>query len=585
MHPGAIVGGKYRLVRFLGEGAMGSVWEAVHVQNGRSVAVKLISGPEVLAGELRSRLLREAQACQRIQHPNVVSVIDVGELDDGAPFLVMQLLNGETLDVRLHREGRLAPVEAARIGGQVARALAAAHAAGIIHRDLKPANIYLHLEPKSSVPIAKVLDFGVSKILSERGGTGPDARATATGHAMGSPAYMSPEQAKSANKVDARADVWSLGVLLFEMLSGSLPFPGETAYAVIGEVLHGPIPSLRTAAPSLDERLAGVVDRCLVRDVNARVGSAVEVATVLEGFVREQAGARSLVNEKTEPLGSNRLRLAALQAMRNGPPDLDRPAPQSAPGPSVVAGAVSALNALTSSGSFAMPGGAAKVVTGSTGSGPSPAAKPGSPATDSFVRAPTEMVPPPAPSQPGSVRVAPQPPPSSPGSVRVAPQPTPSQPGAHVLGPRSSTAPISLVPQGAPPPSAAVRVPPPRRSLFRIGLALSLVLVSLSIAIVVLVRSPGAATQDPSASASTSAAPSAALAALPATTVDPSPTLAPSAPPSAPPAASSAAPSAAPSSPPSTAPTPAPPATTKPPRNGGKGRPIRSNSSFPSSPG
>ncbi|MFO0589019.1 MAG: serine/threonine-protein kinase [Polyangiaceae bacterium] len=328
MHPGAIVGGKYRLDRLIGEGAMGAVWAAIHVETQQPVAVKVVAGPEQLADELCSRLLREARACQLIRHPNVISVTDVGQLPGGAPFMVMQLLSGETLDVRLKREGRLSPVEAARIGAQVARALVAAHAAGIVHRDLKPANIFLHVDHGASQTQVKVLDFGVSKILSERVTGGPDARATATGHAMGSPAYMSPEQAKSANKVDARADLWSLGVVLFEMFAGQLPFPGETAYAVIGEVLHGPIPKLKDVVPKLDMRLADLVARCIVRDPNARVSSAEDIARILEGYLREQTAPQSLDREKTEPLASNRLRAAVLGSMRLGSiPDLDAPAP------------------------------------------------------------------------------------------------------------------------------------------------------------------------------------------------------------------------------------------------------------------
>ncbi len=345
MHPGAIVGGKYRLDRFIGEGAMGAVWAAVHLETHQPVAVKVVAGPEGLADELCSRLLREARACSLIRHPNVISVVDVGQLADGAPFMVMQLLSGETLDVRLKRDVRLAPVEAARIGAQVARALCAAHDAAIVHRDLKPANIFLHVDHGASQSIVKVLDFGVSKILSERGG-GPDARATATGHAMGSPAYMSPEQAKSANKADARADIWSLGVVLFEMFGGALPFPGETAYAVIGEVLHGTIPKLRDVVPKLDPRLSDLVARCLVRSVDQRLQSVEEAARILESFLRDQAASQRLDSEKTEPLGSNRLRAAVLGSMRLGSkPDLDAPAPASraapTPGPQIAAAPVS----------------------------------------------------------------------------------------------------------------------------------------------------------------------------------------------------------------------------------------------------
>lgn len=201
--PGAILAGKYRIGRHLGDGAMGSVWEAINVRTQRRFALKLLRS-ELATGEARERMLREAHAAGRLQHKNVIEVYDVGETSSGDPFLVMELLQGETLEELASRSAPLPMAAAAVVGVQVCRALAAAHDAGIIHRDLKPANVFIH-RGDGDAPIVKVLDFGVSKI------TGDAASATTTGAAIGSPAYMSPEQAKGTGGLTVRADLWSLG--------------------------------------------------------------------------------------------------------------------------------------------------------------------------------------------------------------------------------------------------------------------------------------------------------------------------------------------------------------------------------------
>jgi serine/threonine protein kinase len=208
--------GKYRLTRRAGGGAMGVVWAAVNEDTHKEVALKLLP---VSDAELRRRLLREAKACGRLDHRNIVTIYDVGTTPGGDPFLVMQLLSGETLARRLERERRLPPAVAAGIGAAIAAGLGAAHAAGIVHRDLKPENIFLHREPGSPGEVVKLLDFGVSRL--ELSG---DAINTATGVLVGSPVYMSPEQARTSKEVGPR----SLGAVLFEMLAGQRPFQGRT---------------------------------------------------------------------------------------------------------------------------------------------------------------------------------------------------------------------------------------------------------------------------------------------------------------------------------------------------------------------
>ena len=252
---------------------MGVVWAAVNQLTSGEVALKLILQS---TEELRLRLLREARVCGGLKHRNVIEVHDVGQTEDGDPFLVMQLLYGETLAELLKRQRRLDPPVAAQIARDVARALAAAHAAGVIHRDLKPANIFLHHEAGADGATVKVLDFGVSKSLAMS-----DGLVTIDGGAIGSPAYMSPEQARADRDLDHRADIWSLGVVLFELLTGVRPFQGDTNQ-VIPRIILGDIPLVSRYVRLVDPGLVTLVSRCLERDRARRIGSATELAELLQ---------------------------------------------------------------------------------------------------------------------------------------------------------------------------------------------------------------------------------------------------------------------------------------------------------------
>jgi serine/threonine protein kinase len=283
MNSGTLIAGRYRLVRPIGKGAMGVVWEAIHEGTSRQVAIKLIVES---TDELRRRLVREAHAYGALRHRNIVEILDVGETDDGDPFLVMQLLVGETLADRLTRQRRLGVPEATRIARDVARALATAHAASIIHRDLKPANIFLHDEPGEEITVVKVVDFGVSKNL-----LASDGLSTVAGGMVGSPAYMSPEQAAAGMRgaVDHRADLWSLGVVLFEMLTGVRPLQGDSV-SIIPQLVSGEIPLVTTWVRTIDPRLAALVARCLDRDLSKRIGSAADLAAQLQSFTSTTQG-------------------------------------------------------------------------------------------------------------------------------------------------------------------------------------------------------------------------------------------------------------------------------------------------------
>jgi serine/threonine-protein kinase len=266
----SLIAGKYRLNKKIGRGAMGVVWSALDVGLGREVAIKLLDRQHEV---LQARLVREAQACARLDHENVVHVYEVGETAKGEPFLVMELLVGRSLGEHLAEVRRIEPAAALVIARSLGRALRAAHEKGIVHRDLKPDNIFLQRvhdadAPGLEIERVKVLDFGVSKLDLGDGGM-----STVTGALVGSPAYMSPEQARGQKGIDGRSDLWSFGVVLFEMIAGRRPFP-STSLRVITEITEDAIPTLASVVPGVDPRLDAIVSRCLTRDVAQRMPSA-----------------------------------------------------------------------------------------------------------------------------------------------------------------------------------------------------------------------------------------------------------------------------------------------------------------------
>ncbi|HEY3499793.1 MAG TPA: serine/threonine-protein kinase, partial [Polyangiaceae bacterium] len=217
--PNRVLAGRYKLVARMGAGGMGTIWRAEHLALQAPVAVKLIDRDAVPDEDTLSRFLREAKAAAALRSPHVVQIIDYG-LDGKIPFMVMELLEGENLAQRLKRARRLSRQETARILTHVARAMQRAHDAGIVHRDLKPDNVFL--VKNEDEEHAKVLDFGVAKV--DQAALGPEATRTRTGSILGTPYYMSPEQAQGNKAVDHRSDLWSLGVIAFECLTGKRPF-------------------------------------------------------------------------------------------------------------------------------------------------------------------------------------------------------------------------------------------------------------------------------------------------------------------------------------------------------------------------
>jgi eukaryotic-like serine/threonine-protein kinase len=257
MKAGQVVAGRYRLEARLGVGGMGEVWSAVHIGTGRDFAIKFMHAHAAASQSARQRFSREARASAKINHPNIIDVFDVGEMEDGVLYLVMELLSGVSLADALHAEPALSIQDLLAVLLDTAQALAAAHAVGIVHRDVKPANIFLHKERGTGFSFAKILDFGISKFTD-------DDQGTKTGSILGSPRYMSPEQTRSAAAADPKADIWALGVVLFEGLTGTWPHEGDSFSSLVVNICTVPPLSIDAVAPHLPEPLRAIVRECLL---------------------------------------------------------------------------------------------------------------------------------------------------------------------------------------------------------------------------------------------------------------------------------------------------------------------------------
>jgi serine/threonine-protein kinase len=267
----------YHIRRRLGGGGMGEVFEAVHDRLGRRVAVKFLHPQLCAQPEVAVRFLNEARAVNLVRHASLVDIYEIGQLDDGALYIVMELLEGETLSARLRSAGAMLPAEAARLGRQIAAALAAAHASGVVHRDLKPDNVMLVADAEVDGGLrAKVLDFGIAKIL--RPGDDVPASLTRTGLILGTPQYMAPEQCRGSRDVDGKADVYALGLILWEAIVGAPPFSAVSEWELMSMHLNQlppPLPS--TVPPGLTALLARMLQkepetRLAMSDVVARLG-------------------------------------------------------------------------------------------------------------------------------------------------------------------------------------------------------------------------------------------------------------------------------------------------------------------------
>jgi serine/threonine-protein kinase len=287
---GREVGGKYRILRLVGCGGMGAVYEAENLALGKRVAIKLIDLESAGQSEAVRRFEREARTAGALESSHIVQVFDVGTVEDGRPYLVMELLRGENLGSRLHRLGPLSVPEAVHVTVQVLRGLHRAHENSVVHRDLKPENIFL-VETDSDPMFAKIVDFGISKI-TRRGGALDANTLTQQGVVLGTPFYMAPEQAQALADLDGRADLWSLGAILYECLTGRRPFTGDNYEQVIIAICTQPAPSLH-GAPGIPAPLADVVSKALARQREDRFSSAREFLEALQAAVPDLVGALS----------------------------------------------------------------------------------------------------------------------------------------------------------------------------------------------------------------------------------------------------------------------------------------------------
>lgn len=304
---GTTIDDKYRIERVLGAGGMGVVALAHHIKLGQPVALKFLLPSASRQPQAVARFLREARAAAGIQSEHVARIMDVGALSSGAPYLVMEFLRGHDLAELLKTRKRLGMAQTVDYLLQASEALAEAHALGIVHRDLKPANLFLAMRADGS-PLVKVLDFGISK-MTDTSGENADPALTATATVLGSPQYMSPEQVRSTRDVDARTDVWAIGAILFECLTGQPPFQADSLGGLFAKILCDEPTPFQRLRPDVDPAFAAVIARCLEKSLERRFATMVDLALALAPFASEmgaisvqrisRVGRRGLMSKST----------------------------------------------------------------------------------------------------------------------------------------------------------------------------------------------------------------------------------------------------------------------------------------------
>ncbi len=277
IQPGSMIAGKYRVERLLGQGGMGMVALADHVALSQKVAIKILTMAS--DAQARARFQREARAAVQLKSDHVTKVFDVGATEDGTPYMVMEYLAGRDLSAVLVERGPLPVGEVAEYILQTCEALGEAHRMGIVHRDIKPANLFLTYRPDGR-PLVKVLDFGISKIA----GSTADMALTRTQAVLGSPLYMSPEQLRATRDADHRSDIWSLGVVMFELLAGRVPFLASAITELAIRVVQEPAPHVGSIRADVPEGIARILMRCLEKAPDARYQSVTDLAADLEPF-------------------------------------------------------------------------------------------------------------------------------------------------------------------------------------------------------------------------------------------------------------------------------------------------------------
>jgi len=278
LNPGQVIDEKYQILRLLGTGGMGAVYEGENVRIKRRVAIKVLHASVSSAADNVARFEREAQAAGRIGSEHICEVLDLGVLADGSRYMVMEYLDGETLSHRIKKNGRLTPAQSIPLMAQVLDALGAAHAAGIVHRDLKPDNIFILPSKAGRTDFIKILDFGVSKFSQI---SGEEFNVTRAGAVVGTPYYMSPEQARGMAQVDARSDIYALGVVLYQATTGQVPFRAETFNELLFKIALELPPPPQQFVPDLDSDFSAIIQRAMAREQAHRFQSCAEFKEAL----------------------------------------------------------------------------------------------------------------------------------------------------------------------------------------------------------------------------------------------------------------------------------------------------------------
>jgi serine/threonine-protein kinase len=292
---GQIIDDKYRIAGIIGEGGMGAVYEGENLRIRRRVAIKVLHAETAANADVVRRFEREAQAAGTIGNDHILEVLDLGTLQGGERYMVMEFLDGEPLSGRLKRRGRLTPNELYPIVKQVLLGLAAAHGAGIIHRDLKPDNIFILREKAGQRDYVKIIDFGISKFSQ----TGGDHAMTRTGTVMGTPYYMSPEQASGSSEADSRSDLYAVGVVLYESVTGHVPFEGNTFNELLFKIVLSDVQPVQRLAPDIDPAFASIITKAMARPVDQRFQTAAQFVAALDNWAQSGASVSVHLDPRT----------------------------------------------------------------------------------------------------------------------------------------------------------------------------------------------------------------------------------------------------------------------------------------------